>query len=163
MHRHGVIIALASALWLGAATAASSASSLSLVEKTAFKVRHLQIELMVAALSCGRADYRMQYDTFARKYVKQLVAHGRVLRRYFARRYGVNAVPRLDRYITAASNQASLRSMTAPDFCAGSGDLFHAVTRSGYGRLSSFVAQPAFDRLNGRHPVDPESAQNLDR
>ena len=163
MRRHGVIIALASALWLAAATGASSASSLSLAEKTAFKVRHLQIELMVAALSCGRADYRMRYDTFALKYVTQLVAHGRVLRRYFARRYGMNGTPRLDRYITAASNMASLRSMTTPGFCAHSGDLFHAVTRNGYGRLSGFIAQPAFDRLNGRHPVDPESAQRIGR
>ena len=109
MLRHCLIAILAARCLLVSALGADAAR-LSHEEQTAFHVRKIQTELMVAALSCKHRFYRNQYDNFVLTYQSQLVNYGGVLRRYFARRYGSGSTGRLDKYITAIANQASLRA-----------------------------------------------------
>lgn len=153
MLRHCLIATLAAGCLLVSALGADAAR-LSGEEQTAFHVRKIQTELMVAALSCKHRFYRNQYDNFVLTYQSQLVNYGGVLRRYFARRYGAGSTGRLDKYITAIANQASLRSMTVPEFCSISAELYDAVTRVKGGRLANFIPSGRFEYLNGVNGAD---------
>jgi hypothetical protein len=99
-------------------------------ERTAMRVRVMQTELMVAALSCravpGR-DFTGQYNTFVQRHGERLVNHGRVLQSYFQTRYGEQARKKLDAFITALANDASRRSMNSVTFCDESVQLFQEV------------------------------------
>ncbi len=153
MLRHCLIATLAAGCLLVSALGADAAR-LSGEEQTAFHVRKIQTELMVAALSCKHRFYRNQYDNFVLTYQSQLVNYGGVLRRYFARRYGSGSTSRLDKYITAIANQASLRSMTLPEFCSISAELYDAVIRIKGGRLANFIPSGRFHYLNGVNGAD---------
>jgi hypothetical protein len=99
-------------------------------ERTAIRVRAMQTELMVAALSCravpGR-DFTAQYNTFIQRHGERLVNHGRVLQSYFQSRYGEQSRKKLDAFITALANDASRRSMNSVTFCDESVQLFQEV------------------------------------
>lgn len=113
-------------------------------EQTAFRVRMIQTELMVAALSCrgvpGR-DFTGQYNAFVKKHGDQLVSYGRILQSYFGARYGADARRQLDAYITALANEVSRRSMLSPTFCDESVSLFHEAMQLDRKQLDDWSAQ----------------------
>ena len=113
---------------------------LSSQEKEAIAFRHLQTELMVAALSCGRETYRSKYNTFVLRYRPALQRNGRTLRTIFKRNYGNGGKRRLDRYVTRLANEASVRSMQRDEFCEVAGRKLDAVlTASGAATASGLL------------------------
>ena len=96
-------------------------------EKEAIAFRYLQTELMVAALSCGRKEYRAKYNTFVIRYRPALRRNGRALRAIFKRSYGSAGKRQLDDYITRLANEASVRSMQRGEFCVLAGNKLNAV------------------------------------
>jgi hypothetical protein len=111
-------------------TQVSSIGYLSPKEREAVSFRLLQTELMVAALSCGREDYRSQYNTFVLRFRPALRTNGRALRAIFKRTYGRRGKRRLDAYVTRLANEASVRSMQNDAFCESAGRKFNAVLRA---------------------------------
>ena len=101
--------------------------ALSPQEKEAMAFRHLQTELMVAALSCGREEYRNKYNAFVVRYRPALKRNGRILKTIFKRNYGRKSKRRLDRYVTQLANDVSVRSMERSGFCTVAGQKFNAV------------------------------------
>lgn len=124
-------------------------------ERTAVRVRVMQTELMVAALSCravpGR-DFTGQYNTFVKRHGDRLVNHGQVLQAYFKSRYGADSRKQLDAFITALANDASRRSMNSATFCDESVELFQEVMSLDRNGLESWT-----DRRASGHPVPFES------
>lgn len=76
-------------------------------ELEALRVRALQTELMVAALSC---DSGPQYNQFIHDYSRDLKTHASGLRGYFERIYGPDGEMQMNRYITKLANDVSTRS-----------------------------------------------------
>jgi hypothetical protein len=124
-------------------------------ERTAMRVRVMQTELMVAALSCravpGR-DFTGQYNTFIQRHGDKLVTHGRVLQSYFQNRYGEESRKKLDSFITALANDASRRSMNSATFCDESVALFQEVAGVDRNGLESWS-----ERRAATHTVPFES------
>lgn len=104
--------------------------ALSAQEKEAMAFRYLQTELMVAALSCGRQEYRNKYNAFVVRYRPALRRNGRILKTIFKRNYGNKGKRRLDRYVTELANDVSVRSMERAEFCVVAGQKFNAVLRA---------------------------------
>ncbi|HEV7268670.1 MAG TPA: hypothetical protein VGN83_27740 [Falsiroseomonas sp.] len=73
-------------------------------ERTAFEVRALQSQLMVAALSCGRDS---EYNAFVRKFQGDLAASYRGIQGHFRRTAGRGHQRALDGYITQLANDHS--------------------------------------------------------
>jgi len=119
------------------------------------RVRVMQTELMVAALSCravpGR-DFTGQYNTFVQRHGDKLVTHGRVLQSYFHNRYGEEFRKKLDSFITALANDASRRSMNSATFCDESVQLFQEVMAIDRNGLESWS-----ERRASTHAVPFES------
>jgi len=93
----------------------------------AVRVRVLQTELMVAALSCRgqlNPEYPSYYNKFVQKFAPELARHAKVLKEHFVGIYGSDALAEMDRFVTRIANDASHRSMAASDFCAASAPLF---------------------------------------
>jgi hypothetical protein len=130
-------------------------------ERTAMRVRVMQTELMVAALSCravpGR-DFTGQYNTFIQRHGEKLVNYGRVLKAYFQGRYGDDYARKLDAFITALANDASRRSMNSATFCDESVQLFQEVMAVDRASLESWS-----ERRAAAHPVPIESCGAEDR
>jgi len=124
-------------------------------ERTAMRVRAMQTELMVAALSCravpGR-DFTGQYNTFVQRHGERLVSHGKVLQSYFQSRYGEQSRKKLDAFITALANDASRRSMNSATFCDESVQLFQEVMNIDRNGLETWS-----ERRMAAHPVPLES------
>jgi hypothetical protein len=124
-------------------------------ERTAMRVRVMQTELMVAALSCravpGR-DFTGQYNTFIKRHGDKLVTHGRVLQSYFHNRYGEESRKKLDAFVTALANDASRRSMNSVTFCDESVALFQEVMSIDKNGLESWS-----ERRAATHTVPFES------
>jgi hypothetical protein len=98
-------------------------------EVAAVNARLLQTEMMVAALTC---DLRPQYNTAVRTFEKDLVRHGKALRKMFRRDHGASAQRRLDKYITQLANDASRRSNhDRASYCRTATTLFADVLASG--------------------------------
>ncbi len=114
------------------------------IEAIAF--RHLQTELMVAALSCGREEYRSKYNTFVRRYRPALRRNGRTLRAIFKRNFGSSGKRRLDAYVTRLANEASVRSMQRSEFCAVAGRKLDAVLAAGGTATARGLLQRAQNR-----------------
>lgn len=89
-------------------------------ETEAFILRHLQSQLMVAALSCNQSA---AYNTFVQHFEPQLTEGGRALTAYFARVGG--GMPALNKYVTEIANAAGLSRAADPQgFCAKTWELF---------------------------------------
>jgi len=116
---------------------------LSAEEKEAIAFRHLQTELMVAALSCGRQEYHSKYNTFVLRYRPAFKRNGRTLRAIFKRNYGNGGKRRLDSYVTRLANEASVRSMQRSEFCEVAGRKLDAVLTAGGGATASGLLQRA--------------------
>ena len=112
-------------------------------EKEAIAFRYLQTELMVAALSCGRQEYRSKYNTFVLRYRPAFRRNGRTLRTIFKRNYGNGGKRRLDAYVTRLANEASVRSMERSEFCEVAGRKLDAVLTAGGGATASGLLQRA--------------------
>lgn len=150
------ILSVCLATYMAAIPAAEAAKRCaSAQERTAIRVRVMQTELMVAALSCravpGR-DFTGQYNAFVQRHGDKLVNHGRVLQSYFQTRYGEGYRKKLDAFVTALANDASRRSMNSATFCDESVALFQevmTVERSGLETWS--------ERRAAVHPIPVES------
>ncbi len=115
----GLAAALASAVLPAAAQAQACIQP---VEKTAFDVRSLQSQLMVAALACGEQD---KYNAFVTRYQGELGGAYRVLAASYRRAGGQKA---LDSYITTLANaqsQDGIRQGT--HFCRNALPMFDAA------------------------------------
>ena len=125
------------------------------------RVRVMQTELMVAALSCravpGR-DFTGQYNAFIKSHGERLVTHGQVLQSYFKSRYGADFRRPLDSFITALANDASRRSMNSTTFCDESVQLFQEVVSLDRNGLESWS-----DRRATPHAVPFESCGAEDK
>lgn len=131
----------------------ASARCLTPVEKTAFEVRMLQTELMVATLTCrgvNSRDFAGQYATFVNRHREGLKSHSTVFQGHFKRSYAGGGQTQLDRYVTSLANDYSRASMTgAGAFCEQQGDLFDRATTVQPQELQRFAAERAQNRPIG--------------
>lgn len=109
----------------GASAATSRQACLQPAEKTAFDIRALQSQLLVAALACGQHD---NYNAFVRKNQAELGTAFRTLGTYFRRTEGAQGQRQLDQYITELANSQSRISIDRGSFfCNEQGPLFQAA------------------------------------
>jgi hypothetical protein len=94
-------------------------------EKTAFDIRALQSQLLVAALACGQHD---DYNAFVRKNQAELATAFRNLAAHFRRTAGNQHQRQLDQYITELANSQSRVSIDRGSFfCREQVPLFQAA------------------------------------
>ncbi len=89
---------------------------------------------------------RAQYNQAVRTYEKELVSHGRVLRKMFRRNHGASAQRHLDKYITQLANDASARSNhDRRTYCRTATALFADVlaSRASFDQLTEKLIQEA--------------------
>jgi hypothetical protein len=125
----------------GAATTAIPKACPTVAERDAERLRHLQTELMVAALKCRnnpQASLTEPYNAFVRKYSDVLVVQSNVLQGYFKRQYGAAYLKKFDTYITQLANEVSRRSQTTPQYCQSVRPLLASVLEVEPARLASF-------------------------
>jgi len=109
-------------------------------EQTAFHVRALQSQLMVAALACGRdADY----NAFVRKFQRDLQGAYNGIQSHYRRTTGGAAQRELDQYITVLANAQSQDSIRAGShYCPLVTPLFQmALARTDVNSLAEFSAE----------------------
>lgn len=87
-----------------AAPAFAAPSCVTVNERSAIDARIVKEYLMVAAFNC---DARGDYNAFVTKYGSDLQRHGAVMKRHIARTHGKKSEREVDRYLTAAANEAS--------------------------------------------------------
>jgi len=80
---------------------------------SAFFVRKLQSDMMVAALGCGM---RQQYNSFATSYQADLKENSSELLSMFAQQFGSQAQRKHTSFLTGMANDASLRMATSVDY-----------------------------------------------
>jgi len=133
--------------------AAADARCLTPVEKTAFEVRMLQTELMVATLTCrgvSSRDYSGQYASFVNRHRDGLKTHSTVFQGHFKRSYGGGGQTQLDRYVTSLANDYSRASMTGTGaFCEQQGALFERAVMVQPQDLPRFASERAVNRSIG--------------
>ena len=104
---------LLAGLAAGIAGPAIAQSCVQASERTAFDVRALQSQLMVAALACGRdADY----NAFVRKFQGDLGRSYHTIAGHFRRTSGAAGQRELDAYITTLANAQSQDSIRQGSF-----------------------------------------------
>lgn len=110
---------------VAAAPIASAFDGFSSRDRNSVNIRHLQSQLMVAALSC---DLRPQYNATIERFEAELIQHGQDLRRLFNRSYGKSGERELDRFVTALANNASVSSLNrGAGYCREAGFLFTEI------------------------------------
>lgn len=103
------------ALLCGVSAGAYAATCAQPHEEAALQVRLLQTELMVGGLAC---NLRQDYNLFAVDFGSPLRQHGHILKRFYARSYGVQGERRLNRFVTRLANETALRrGRDADGFC----------------------------------------------
>ncbi len=134
----------------GAALLALSATATAAAEcpgpsKTAFMVRSLQTELMVAALTC---QIRPEYNAFVSRFKSTLVRNGKVLRSYYSLNFGDESKKRLNAYVTQLANKTSERTIDARGaYCDEAKDLYSVVLDTEPGYLEAIaVNQPLAEK-----------------
>ena len=121
----GAIAAVTLVAGLVAAPAAFAADTAATKERVPLRVRVLQSDMMVAALSC---DLRNHYNEAVRRFQAELVLHGRHLRSFFDRVYGKSGQRELDRFVTSMANTASSRSIAkGAAYCTSAEQMMNAV------------------------------------
>ncbi len=119
-------------------TPAQSFENLTNAERNALAVRHLQSDMMVAALSCQMRD---AYNATVQRFQAELVAHGTVLRALFDRTYGSAGERELNSYITRLANESSAKRIEAgADYCADASDQFAQLDLLPQTQLAAFSA-----------------------
>lgn len=146
------------------AHAAAPQQCVSLEEAGAFKMRHLQSRLMVAALGCNQ---QAAYNTFVEHFRDHLVSAGGHLTNYYKRAGGQAA---LNRHITDLANVAGLRRAESPtDYCTHAWNLFwsleqdpHALSKVADENIFGDIARPQMCTVTVATDLDRKSlgAQN---
>ena len=117
---------------------AHSFENLTNAERNALAVRHLQSDMMVAALSCQMRD---AYNATVTRFQTELVQHGTVLRGLFDRTYGSGAERELNSYITRLANESSARRISAgASYCQDAADQFAQIDLVPASQLAAFSA-----------------------
>jgi hypothetical protein len=109
-------------------------------ERTAFEVRALQSQLMVAALTCNRdADY----NAFVRKFQGELASSYRTVQGHFRRTAGGSHQRELDGFITQLANAHSQDGIRAgSQFCPLVTPLFQvALAQSNAAALADLTVE----------------------
>ncbi len=107
-------------------------------ERDAIAVRHMQTDMMVAALSCEMHD---QYNAAVTRFQAELVQHGAALRALFERTYGSEAEQELNSYITRLANESSTRRIAAgADYCSTAANQFAKLESIPRTLLAAFSA-----------------------
>lgn len=98
-------------------------------EVEAHRVRALQTELMVAALSCG---WQSDYNNFVRSFSPELKQNAAAFRAYYTRTHGAGGEAEMNRYVTKLANYYSKKSARGgvQDFCEQAEDLRRSVRRA---------------------------------
>ena len=119
--RRAAAVLAASLMLLAPMTAtAAEVKCASLEEDAAFRIRHLQSRLMVAALGCNQ---QAAYNTFVESFRPELVTAGNRITSYFVRTGGGQSA--LNGHITALANAAGLSRAEDPNgFCKQTWELF---------------------------------------
>lgn len=139
---------LATTIFAGTALSAElPASNASERDKATFHFRHLQVELMVAALSCGRAELQSGYNAFVAKFSRALKVNGQRLTAYFKRSFGARGTQEMDSFLTKLSNELSLVSMKDATFCEKSGSLFQSVMAVPPNEIESFANRHLLEQV----------------
>jgi hypothetical protein len=109
-------------------------------ERTAFQVRALQSQLMVAALACGRDN---DYNSFVRKFQGDLAASYRDIQGHFRRTAGGRHQGALDSFITQLANDQSQDGIRAGShFCPLVAPLFSlALAQSNVESLAELAVE----------------------
>jgi hypothetical protein len=115
-------------------------SCLQPAERTAFEVRALQSQLMVAALACNRDN---EYNAFVRKFQGDLAASYRGIQGHFRRTAGSGHQRALDSFITTLANEQSQDGIRAGShFCPLVAPLFQvALTQQNVQGLAEVAAE----------------------
>ncbi len=139
--RLGAVAVLTSLALAGAAIAGTCDSP---AQRSAFHVRALQTDLMVAALTC---QAKPEYNTFATKFQNVLVKNGKELKRHFVEEHGKGGVSKLNSFVTQLANRASAKSVDARDgFCEDARRTFVSVLAMEPVDLEKFsITRPAGD------------------
>ncbi len=118
--RVAVTLAIGLSVMPVAAQAAEAMRCASLEEGEAFRLRHLQSRLMVAALGCNQ---QAAYNSFVESFRPSLVSAGGRISDYFKRTGGGQHA--LNRHITELANAAGLSRAEDPNaFCKTTWELF---------------------------------------
>lgn len=161
--RSALAAAIASAMAIHPPVATASARCLTPPEKTAFEVRVLQTEMMVATLTCrgvGNRDFSAQYGHFVEANRDALKSHAGVFREHFKRSFGGAADTQLDRYVTSLANDLSRASMMGTGtFCPQQDALFDRAARVGPKELAGFAAERAAGHALGVPPCAAQGPQ----
>lgn len=139
-----IAFSLAAALSVAGISRDAEAACYSAPEYSASRVRQLQTELMVAALSCKRhpeLSLPAKYNEFISKFGPHLTENATVLRGHFARHYGKRREREFDTFITNLANEASMRAMSVDDYCRVIAPTFDRVLRLDGAQLAGFAAE----------------------
>jgi len=155
----GSALAVMVAVALVAAGPARAGSCASADEVEAFRLRHLQSRLMVAALSCGQQD---AYNAFVTRHKAELGGFGPRLIAYYKRAGGGTMA--LNRYITELANAAAaIRADDPVAFCTHTWNVFWELEQNP-GRLADLaaanplpaIAQPTLCAIPAPRPAAPQ-------
>ena len=138
-----------------ASTTAMAGECSNPAHQSAFYVRSLQTELMVAALTCRQQP---AYNSFVNRFRPELVGHGKTLKATFARQYGTNAEQYLNGFITRIANETALRSANTQGYCGQSAGMFDDVLDLDPGQLSEFASEQDFSERHGLPTCTAERA-----
>lgn len=145
------VIVCASALALLAISTPAWASCYNDAEAAAARVRVMQTDFMVAALSCdhrGVPEVRQRYTAFVKQYSGEMAVHGRALISYFQRAGGSRA---LDSFITSLANEMALGAGRSASYCK---EILGKIDRSLTTKTSLATLAPAVGYSQSRGPGD---------
>ena len=122
-------------------------------EKTAFDVRTLQSQLMIAALTCGQQD---EYNVFVQRHQRELMDSYDQVAIHFDRVYGPVGEQRRDEYIAELANAQSLQGVRqGAAFCRNVKPfVLQALTLQNVHEMSRFVTE--------RNVINPYSLTSCD-
>lgn len=119
----------------------------STAEQHALNVRVLQTKLMVSALSCNA---KPKYNSFVKRFHRELVPHGKNLRRLFHRSYGKRARYHLNKFITRLANdESAVRVSSGSQYCQNAQALFARVLSANNGYMTALANQMPFSGSHG--------------
>lgn len=145
------VFVCASALALLAMSNSAWASCYNDAEAVAARVRVMQTDFMVAALSCdhrGMPEVRQRYTSFVKQYSGEMAIHARALIAYFQRTGGARA---LDTFVTSLANDMALRAGSTPNYCK---DMLGKMDRGLTTKTSLATLAPAVGYDQSRGPGD---------
>lgn len=133
-----LVNAALSCLALLLATSARAETCVEGDNQQALRMRMLQTDLMVGALSCQQQEF---YNVFVERFKPQFGVQGKVLKAFFKRTYKGDATIELDEYVTRLANESSLRGMkNLRKFCHQSEALFQVLLAVEPNAIGDFLA-----------------------